>query len=413
MTSCDIQATPLLPMDDAIDCVLRAAMARHGARPDPHVDLPLWDAHGHVLAASVLADRDTPPFDRSAMDGFAFRAADVPGQPLRIIGEVPAGTIFGGVVGPGEAVSIMTGAPMPEGADTVAMIERCEVTGAHVVIEGPTTLGRHIARRGEDVSEGDVAVPAGRAIQGPTVGVLAGVGAAKVTVHRPPRVTVMATGDELVEHDETPAAHQIREGNRHTVMAMLRSLRAATVDGGIVADTQEALRDAVRAAASSDVIVLSGGVSKGKYDLVKPVLEDLGMETLFHGVQAKPGKPVLFGRLDGSLVLGLPGNPVSTYVMAVLLLLPMVRALAGLAHPRTRTLSAQLKGALPPTKRRTTYHPAVLIGGAQGGPAEVTPVSWRGSGDLTGYSQCNCLIRTEVNAAAAADGAQVRVLLCG
>jgi molybdopterin molybdotransferase len=412
MTSCDSQASPLLSMDEAIECVLDAAISRHQSRPDPHVALPLWDAHGHVLALSVLADRDTPPFDRAAMDGFAFRAEDTPGEPLHIIGEVPAGTVFPGVVGPGDAVAIMTGAPLPEGANTVAMIERCQVQGDHVLIEGPTTAGRHIARRGEDVSAGDIAVAAGRAIQGATVGVLAGVGASTVTVHRPPRVTVMATGDELVEHHTVPAPHQIREGNRQTVMAMLRSLRAATVDGGLVADTEEAIRDAVRAAADSDVIVLSGGVSKGKYDLVQRVLDDLGMETLFHGVRVKPGKPVLFGRLDGALVLGLPGNPVSTYVMAVLLLLPTVRALAGLAYPRTRTLSARLRGRLPPTGARTAYHPAVLSGEPAGAP-QVTPVSWRGSGDLTGYSQSNCLIRTEVDAPQTEDGALVQVLLCG
>jgi molybdopterin molybdotransferase len=412
MTSCDSQASTLLSMDDAVECVLDAASARHRTRPDPHVELPLWDAHGHVLAVSALADRDTPPFDRSAMDGFAFRAEDASGAPLRIIGEAPAGKIFSEVVGPGEAVAIMTGAPIPEGANTVAMIERCRVDGDHVLIEGVTVPGRHIARRGEDVTAGSVAVPAGRAIQGATVGVLAGVGASKVTVHRPPRVTVMATGDELVEHDAVPAPHQIREGNRQTVMAMLRSLRAVTVNGGLVADTEEAIRGAVRAAASSDVIVLSGGVSKGKYDLVQPVLAELGMETIFHGVRAKPGKPVLFGRLKGALVLGLPGNPVSTYVMAVLLLLPAVRALAGLAHPRTRTLSARLKGHLPATGSRTTYHPAVLSG-QQGGTAEVFPVSWRGSGDLTGYSQSNCLIRTESDAPPAEDGTHVRVLLCG
>lgn len=411
MTSCDSQTSPLLSMDDAVECVLTATMERHRTRPEPHVVLPLWDAHGHVLAVSALADRDTPPFDRSAMDGFAFRFADPRDAPLTVIGEAPAGAVFSRVVGPGEAVAIMTGAPVPEGADTVVMIEQCQVDGDRVLITGAVQRGRHIARRGEDVLAGDIAVRAGSAIQGPVVGVLAGVGATKVTVHRPPRVTVMATGDELVEHDTVPAPHQIREGNRQTVMAMLRALRAATVDGGIVADTEEALRDAVRAAASSDIIVLSGGVSKGKYDLVRPVLDELGMETLFHGVRAKPGKPVLFGRLGGSLVLGLPGNPVSTYVMAVLLLLPAVRALAGLEQPRTRTLSARLRGGLPATGSRTTYHPAVLSQGSDG-IAEVYPVTWRGSGDLTGYSASNCIIRTESDAPSPENGSQVRVLLC-
>ena len=412
MTGCDDNPTPLIALDEAVELALRAAREQHACRREPHVALPLWDAHGHVLAASVLADRDTPPFDRVAMDGFAFRADDVSAGPLRIIGEVQAGHVYERVLSPGEAVSVMTGAPLPSGADTVQMLERCSVKDGMLTFTSTPQRGANIAKRGEDIRAGAIAVPAGRAIQGASVGVLAGVGTVKVSVHRPPRVTVMATGDELVAHDRTPEPHQIRETNRHTVLAMLRSLRAVAVDGGLIADTEDAIRDAIRAASSSDIIVLSGGVSKGKYDLVKGVLDDLGMVTLFHGVRAKPGKPVLMGRLEGTLVLGLPGNPVSTYVMAVLLLLPMVRALAGLQQPRTRTLSARLKGDLNATGSRTTFHPAILWDGSGGG-AEVAPVSWRGSGDLTSYAKSNCLIRMEANAAAAAQGDAVQVVLCG
>ena len=412
MTDCDSQASTLTPVDVAVRRVLDAAMALHQTRTEPIVELPLWDAHGHVLALDVPADRDVPPFDRAAMDGFAFRADDAGKAPLQVVGEAPAGKPYTGIVGPGQAVSIMTGAPVPQGCDTVEMIERCDVQGDTVLIEAPVTLGRHIARRGEDVRAGATAVPAGRPVQGPTVGVLSSVGATRVSVHRPARVSVLATGDELVPHTTEPDPFQIREGNRHTLIAMLRALRAGVVDGGLVRDEEGALREAIRSALTSDVVVLSGGVSKGKYDLVRGVLDDLGMELFFHGVQAKPGKPVLVGKLDATLVFGLPGNPVSTYVMAVLMLLPAVRTLAGWQDPGTRRVMATLEGTLGATRGRTTYHPGILQGGL-GGVAQVRPVAWKGSGDLTGYAACNCLIRTEAESPAVSSGDTVQVLLCG
>ncbi|MDP6946830.1 MAG: molybdopterin-binding protein, partial [Myxococcota bacterium] len=170
--------------------------------------------------------------------------------------------------------------------------------------------------------------------------------------------------------------------------------------------------NAIRSGLDSDIIALSGGVSKGKHDLVREVLDSLGMETLFHGIRAKPGKPALVGRLEDTLVFGLPGNPVSTYVMSVLLLFPAVRTLAGLRDPRTRMFEARLRGELPAATGRTSFHAATLAAGPGGG-AEVRPVAWNGSGDLTGYAAGNCLVRMDMEAGAARDGDPVKVLLCG
>lgn len=402
----------LLDYDEALALTLDAARAVLRAHPPQTRQRPLWDARGKILAEAVVADRDQPPFDRSAMDGYALRAADVAGEQarLRVLGEIAAGSIWEGEIGPGEAVAIMTGAPLPAGADAVQMVEKTSRDGEeHVLVSGPIRPRQNVAGQGEDVRQGDVVVPAGTVISGLAIGVLASVGAAEVSVLRRPQATVMATGDELVGIEGTPEPAQIRESNRQTILGLLDRAGCRVIDGGIVSDEMADLKRAIREGLETELLVLSGGVSAGVYDLVAEALRAEGVEIVFHKTRIKPGKPVLVGRHEGGLVFGLPGNPVSAYVTAQLLLLPAARLLAGREDTGPWSLPAQLEGSLPATKGRTTFHPGRLTLGYEG--AIVRAQSWGGSGDQVGYARGNCLIRREIDAPAAASGDEVCVMI--
>lgn len=374
-------------------------------------EVALRDAARRVIARDVLADRDQPAFHRAAMDGYAVRHRDVgpAGATLRVVGEVPAGTCFEGEVGPGEAVAIMTGAPVPVGADAVQMVEKARASGDQVTLEGPLRPWQHIAPRGEDVRTGELVAPAGRMVDALVTGALASVGCARVPVHRRPTVTVLATGDELVEVEQTPLPHQIRETNRHTTVALVEAAGGEAIDGGRIADEEVALRAAIRGGLRTDFLVLSGGVSAGRYDLVADALRDEGVEVLFHKISIKPGKPVLVGRRGKTLVFGLPGNPVSAFVTAHLLLLPALAMRRGAPRAAPWHLEARCDGALPAALGRVTFHAAALEG--DGPELSVRPVPCNGSGDQVGFSRANCLVRREPRAAAVAPGDRVTVML--
>ena len=412
---CDPPAGQLLGLSDAQRVTLSEARAVRDQRSEPVRSVQLARAGGAVLAVDVIGDRDQPPFDRAAMDGFAVRSADVQGDhaTLRIAGEVAAGEVYAGVVAAGEAVAIMTGAPLPEGADAIQMIERCDVDeGAGVVkVEGPVTARRHVAPRGEDVRAGDVVAPAGRRVAGMTVGVLASVGATSVEVHRRARVAVIATGDELVDIGAEPAAGQIRDSNRHCLMALMQSVGAQVVDGGRAPDDLTGLRAAIRRGLDSDLLLLSGGVSAGRYDLVGEALAAEGVTPIFHKVAIKPGKPVMLARHEHGLVIGLPGNPVSAYVVAWLLAVPAARVIGGLAPEAALpiTVGATLSGDLRPTRGRLTFETATLRQDA--GELVVQPVRSNGSGDQVGFAGGDCLICRAPDAPAATTGARVDVVL--
>ncbi|MCB9733337.1 MAG: molybdopterin molybdotransferase MoeA [Deltaproteobacteria bacterium] len=402
----------LLPVDDAVDIVIRAAqeLARNSW---PTRQLSLWDASGFILAEDICADRDQPPFDRAMMDGFALRAADVAAGPttLRVVGEVAAGSDVDLTVGEGEAVAIMTGAPLPRGADTIVMVERTSrPDDGHVSVPGPLERGDNVAPRGQEVREGQVVAASGRVVESLTAGVLASVGAHRVTVRVRPRVTVITTGSELVPIEATPGPAQIRDSNRRTMFAFLEREWARVVDGGIVADEMNATRMAIREGLDSDVLVLSGGVSAGSYDIVRAALEEEGVEILFHKVRIKPGKPVLFGRHAGGLVFGLPGNPVSAFVAGLVLLGPALRVLGRRPEPASWYVRLPLVGELPATAGRTTFHAAELVRGDD----DQLAVRYRptlGSADQVAVARGNSFIRTEPGAPAARDGDLVRVLL--
>jgi len=413
---------------------LEAAVALRAQRPLSKA-VRLWDAMGAVLAEDVLADRDQPPFHRVAMDGYAVRSADLNGPEvtLDVVGEVPAGARFPGVVEAGQAVAVMTGAPLPEGADAVQRVEwsrreeepwgdggrpeRIATPGEVVVLRGPLEPWTNVARQGEDIRRGEPVVEAGRVVEGLTAGVLASVGATRVAIVPRPRVTVVSTGDELVDLDAEPGPSQIRDSNRHQLLAALHGATWRAVDGGRVGDDVTEIAAAVRAGLTSDVLVLSGGVSAGVYDLVAQVLEREGVETLFHRVRLKPGRPLLVGRHPGGLVFGLPGNPVSAYVAAQLFVIPALRVLSGrtVEDAGPRAVTATLDGELAATGSRDEVRSGLFVGGGGGedpGATElrVRPVPFRGSGDQVNFARGSCLIWCPRDRPAQRGGT-VRVLL--
>lgn len=408
----------LLPLDEAIEQVIGTAMELRERLPPSTRVASIWEVSGLVIAEDVVADRPLPPFDKSMMDGYAVRFSDLDGvgrdarRSLKVVGEVAAGGVFPGVLGEGEAVAIMTGAPIPEGADSVQVVELSERDVDTVHIRGGIRRGENVTRTGAQARAGAVVVERGRVIESLTAGVLASVGREEVEVYRRPRVTVIATGDELVNVEETPASSQIRDSNRRTLMALAESEWCRVVDGGIIRDDREALRAAIREGLDGDVLVLSGGVSAGQYDFVRESLELEGVAVKFHQVAIKPGKPVLFGATGRALVFGLPGNPVSAFVTAAVLMVPAVRVLGRRPDPRSWILDVPLAGSLPATGRRTTFHPGTLIRVGRTG-LSVEPRPWDGSADHIGYARSNVLIRREVDAGPAQTGDLVQVMLPG
>ncbi|MCB9834236.1 MAG: molybdopterin molybdotransferase MoeA [Planctomycetes bacterium] len=405
----------MIPKDEALRILHQAIPAPgHPERVD------LTEALGRVLAEDAVADVDAPPFDRSAMDGYALRADDVAALPveLEVIGLVKAGDTFAGEVRPGTAVKIMTGAPVPAGYDSVQPIELCLPLGAdRLRLEQAPARGANVARRGEDMREGEVVLPAGSALRALEIGMLSTLGQARPLVYPRPRVTVFATGDELIGPDEgRPGPGQIRESNGAMLTAQVLSLGLGISArfGGIVRDEVEATREAIETGLAGDVLILSGGVSMGDYDFVHHELKARGLEVLIEKVAIKPGKPLLFGRItkvDGSLlwVFGLPGNPVSSFSTFEIFVRPFLRGLMGCSGPHLLELPARLVEPMAGKAIKRTQHlPARLIFGAVG--LEVRPVRWNGSGDLRGMMDANAFIIVPAGEAPPAQGATCRVI---
>lgn len=367
-------------------------VVRAGKRRSRRETAPLARALGRVLAAPVEADRDSPAFPRAIRDGFAVRAADT--EPtfatLEIAGEVRAGAAFEGALGPGQAVRIMTGAPVPAGADAVVMVEHTRPEGASgVTIERPARPGQHIVARASEARAGDRLLEPGRRIGFAELAALAQAGCVKVKVFRQPRVAVLATGDEIVPADREPGPFEIRDTNSASIAAQTTLAGARPVLFGRAPDQSAALRERIEQALGrdTDVLVLSGGVSMGKYDLVEAVLRELGAEFFFDAVAIRPGRPAVFGWCGGRPVFGLPGNPVSTMVTFELLVAPALDLLGG-AEPRPLPLvRARLEAPLEEKGELTHFLPARLSWTAGGLCA--SPAPWRGSGDVAGLAHSN------------------------
>jgi molybdopterin molybdotransferase len=374
----------LLPVAEAIERVLAAAPVL------PPEQVALAASAGRVLATDVLSDVDMPPFDRCAMDGHALRSEDCarPGARLRLVGHGLAGRVFPREVAAGECVRVMTGAPLPQGCDAVQPIERATEDGLVVVIHDAMRAGQHVSPRAEELRAGAVALRAGALLGAAEVGVLAAVGRAEVTVHQRPVAAVVSTGDELVDVGERPGPGQIRNSNGPMLAVLGRLLGCEPVLLlPATRDDEEGLSRAFTRALAADLLLISGGVSRGDRDLVQDVLPRLGVECLFHGVDIQPGKPLWFGRMDRCLVFALPGNPVSALTTARLFVASAARKMRGLAQPRPRYMRARLSEDVRRKAVRPGYLPAVLSEGTD--EPSCRPLQSRGSADLAAASLAN------------------------
>jgi molybdopterin molybdotransferase len=368
----------------------REIVLRHTRRPIPPERQRLTPGVlGQVLAEDVTADIDSPPFDKAMMDGYAVRTSDLltPGIALRVVDEVQAGSSHVSHVGIGEAVRIFTGAPMPFSADAVMKQEDTTRSGDEVVIQTAwIPPGQHIMRRGTEMKTGQLVIPAGTVITPVALGLLAACGreSAKLVGRPVPAVAVMATGNELVDPPAVPKAGQIRNTNGPMLSAMAEKAGAEGTHCGILADDTELMSESLQTALGQfDILLLSGGVSVGKYDLVPDVLKSLGVEIHFHTVRMKPGKPLLFGTLGDTLVFGLPGNPVSAAVGFDLFVRPAIDILCGRTDHGPKELRLPLSEPLRAKHDRPTYHPAVI------GADSVRPLPWQGSADLRALLPAN------------------------
>jgi molybdopterin molybdotransferase len=398
----------MLPFEEALAIVLAEV------KPLPGEEVTLEQALGRVLAEDVASDQDLPPFDRAAMDGFALRAADVATAPaaLDVVGEVRAGEWPDLVIGPGQAARIMTGAPLPQGADAVQQVERTQpLDEFRVTILAAVAAGANVAPRGSEVRAGETVLRRGRRIDPSAVAVLASAGKDRVRVARRPVLALLVTGDEIVEVAARPRPGQVRNTNGPAVAAQARGAGADVRLLGVAPDRQAAIAEALRAGLAADVLVVSGGVSAGDYDLVEPALLELGARFLFTRVAIKPGAPLVFGRLGGALVFGLPGNPVSAQVTFDLFVRPALlkmQAARVIGWPR---VSVQLLAAVRNRSRRKTHVPARVR--FENGRLVALPLRSMGSGDLAAHARANALVVIDAEREDAAAGENAEALLLG
>lgn len=374
-------------------------------------DIALADALGRVLREEIVAAHDAPAADNSAMDGYAVRAADVQRVPvtLDVIGDIPAGHPTDAHLQPGTAMTIMTGAFVPAGADAVVQVELTDGRTDRVTIAQAVRRGANIRRRGEDMHAGDVVLRAGVRIGAAAIAVLAGAGKATVRAGRRPTVAILSTGDELIEVGETPAPGKIVNTNAHLLAALVREAGAIPRELGIVRDTRDATIAAFESALESDFVISSGGVSVGAYDFVKEALDAVGAETKFWRVAMKPGKPVVVSRRGDRVLFGLPGNPVSCFVSFHLFVRPALRKYAGEEGdwfpPAVRARTTTAIRAAADRRLYARVHVA-----ARDGELIATPLTSQSSGALTSMAGANGLAVVTEDVAA---GGDVTVLLLG
>ena len=346
---------------------------------------------GRVLAETIAADRDYPPFDRSIRDGFAMRADDaVAGATLRCIGEIKAGSGFDGTVGPGECVQIMTGAAVPAGADAVVMIEHVSIDGQRVMLSRPAARGQSIVARGKEARAGQQLLAPGTRLGYAEMALAGQVGKHRIEVFRRPRASILSTGDEVVEVSATPGPLQVRNGNSVALETLSRLAGAESESLGNAPDEKKELRRRIERGLEANLLIISGGVSMGKYDLVEMVLGELGTKFIYDSVAIRPGRPAVFGVCQGKPVFGLPGNPVSTMVTFELFVAPAIDALSG-AEPRPLPIfRARLAHAVQERSELTHFLPA-RVQMVRGEP-EVSALPWQGSGDVVTMAESNAFL---------------------
>ena len=377
----------LIPVEAA-----RAALLEDLAPVSGGESIALAQAAGRVLAEPVASTVCLPPCDNSAMDGYALRFADLEsGMPLELIGYSFAGKPFDGIVNPGTCVRIMTGAAMPDGADTVVMQEQVTTRGESIFATGKVRLGDHIRRCGEDVAEGETLLDSGARITVAHIALLAAAGIGEVAVRRRPAVALFSTGDELRQPGEPLGKGDIYDSNRTALLAALAELDLEVLDLGILPDNKDVIRDNLaRAAREADAIITSGGVSVGDADYTREVLEEMG-EIGFWKVAMKPGKPFAYGRLQGTPFFGLPGNPVSALITFQQLVVPALAVMQGGIWSAPVPLQARLQKPVKKKPGRTDFQRGIYHSDVSG-ELRVEPVGAQGSHILSGLAEANCLI---------------------
>ncbi len=378
----------------------------------PAEEVPLREAGQRVLAEDLAARITQPPFHASAMDGYAARTEDIKTLPstLNIIGEAAAGHGFSGSIGSEQAVRIFTGAPVPEGADTIVIQENTKKEGDSVTVLEHRATDRFIRPRGFDFSEGDILLKAGQKLTARDLALAAAMNHANVIVHRQPRVAILATGDELVLPGERPASDQIISSIPYGLASMVEAVGGQADLLGIAKDTTESLQEAIARAQNADILVTIGGASVGDHDLVQAALREEGMTLDFWKIAMRPGKPLMFGRLGSERVLGVPGNPVSALICARIFLVPMIHRLSGLANNNLHSLYALLTQDLEKNGIRQHYMRANL-GVSVDGEKIVTPIVSQDSSLLAEFSRANCFIVREPFAPTTRKGSKVQILM--
>jgi molybdopterin molybdotransferase len=395
----------MLSVDDALARVVA------GLGPTAVESIPLESGHGRVLAEGVASRITQPPFNASAMDGYAVRAGDLAEIPcdLKVIGEAAAGHPFEGEVGTGEAARIFTGGAVPEGADTIIIQEDATRDADTVTVKERAEHGTYIRPRGFDFSEGDVLLEKGRKILARDLSLAASMNVTQFSVRRKPVVAILATGDELVMPGEELKPGQIISSNSFGLAAMIESAGGQPQRIGIARDTEESLSEHIARASDADVLLTIGGASVGDHDLVQPALEAAGMTLDFWKIAMRPGKPLMFGQLGEQRVLGLPGNPVSAMVCSRIFLLPMLEKMLGLEDSSTAQKTAVLGAELKMNGPRQHYMRATIETGPDGLDV-VSPVRSQDSSLLSPLSQADCLIARAPGAPAAAAGEVIPIL---
>ena len=381
--------------------------------PLPAKTVPFESALGLCLAQDVRSDIDMPPFDRSAMDGYAVIAEDTVRAPieLTVIEDIAAGYMPTIKVLCGQASKIMTGAAVPEGADAVVKVEETEDLSANnrVKILRAIDRGRNISKMGEDMKVGQVVLHKGMPIRPQEIGILATVGKARVEVFPTPTVGIISTGTELVDVESKPSTAQIRNSNGYSLAAQARRLKVDIEILGIVKDTKEDISRIMHRGLQKDILILSGGVSMGEYDLVGDVMKDLNTQIYFEKVALRPGKPVIFGKKDKTLIFALPGNPVASFVTFELFIYPAIRKMMGFPTLHRTTVKASLEVEILVKRKRREYRPALLR--MHNNQWFVSPVEWHGSADLLSTTRANCLLIVREDAEKLSVGQLVDVIL--
>jgi len=376
--------------------------------------LPLLDCVGRTVAEPITLDCDQPPFDRSMRDGYALKAEDAKSAPvsLKCRGEVKAGEWPSAKLEKGEAVQIMTGAPVPAGANAVVMVEYTERPREETVtILRSVRSGENVALRGSEHLAGRLIFREGSVISAFELAVLASVGKNRVSVFQKPRVAILATGDELVEISETPKAGQIRNSNSYSLYAQVLQAGGIPKILPIARDNLSDLRSQIGMGIQEDLLLISGGVSAGKYDLVEPVLGELGVQIHFESVTMRPGKPTVFGTLKNDFIFGLPGNPVSTFVAFELFVRPVLQRLQGLEWRRLRIVKGFLEDEVVEKSGRTAFLPAKAS--SLSGKNKISPLPWKGSADIFSAVDANGFLIVPLETKHLTPGDEVEVVLFG